>query len=100
MELQMSFKHMESTPAIKATCEEKSEKLKHFFDGKIHVTWSFSVEKLEHIAHVHVLGSHMDYFGEARTDDLYKSIELAVEKVERQIQRKKEKITNKHPHHA
>jgi putative sigma-54 modulation protein len=100
MELQMSFRHMESTPSIKAVCEEKSEKLKKLFDGKIHVTWTFSVEKLDQIAHVHVLGSHMDYFGEAKSDDLYHSIDLALDKVERQIRKKKEILTNKLHHHA
>ncbi len=95
MELKMAFKHMTSTPSIKAVCEEKSEKLKAYFEGNIQVNWNFSVEKLESIAHVHVMGSHMNFFGEARSDDLYKSIDLALDKVERQIRKRKEIVTNK-----
>ena len=92
MKLNMSFKHLEPTDAIKNVTQEKSQKLTTYFDGRITVTWNFTVEKIEHIAHCHVTGNHMDYFGEARTEDLYKSIDEAIEKVERQIRKHKEVV--------
>jgi putative sigma-54 modulation protein len=96
MNMKVSFKHLESTEAIKAHVYDKTEKLKKYFDGKIDVTWNFSVEKLDHIAHCHILGNHMDYFGEAKSTDLYASIELAIDKIESQLRKHKEKVTNHH----
>ncbi|MEK7690614.1 MAG: ribosome-associated translation inhibitor RaiA [Bdellovibrionota bacterium] len=99
MIINMSFKQLEPTEAIKAHATEKSEKLKKYFDGKIHVTWNFAVEKQSQIAHCHLVGNHMDFFGEAATEDLYASIELAVSKLEKQLKKHKEIVTRHHPRH-
>ncbi len=96
MQIDMSFKHMDSTEAIKSHATEKSEKLTKYFDGKMHATWNFSVEKLEHIAHLHLVGNHIDQFCEVRTDNLYASIDEAVHKMEKQLRKLKEIVTDKH----
>ena len=89
---------MEASDAIKTYAEEKSEKLKKYFDGKIIVDWNFEVDAHKHhIAHVHLLGNHIDYFGEAVTEELHGSIDQAIDKAERQIKKKKEQLKdNKH----
>ncbi|MGK5090000.1 ribosome-associated translation inhibitor RaiA [Bdellovibrionota bacterium FG-2] len=97
MNLNMSFRHMDSSEAIKRYTTEKSDKLKKFFNGQINVTWNFSVERLEHVAHCHLVGNSMDYFGEAATVDMHSSIDQAVEKIEKQIRKHKE-ITKDHLH--
>ncbi|MEK6578377.1 MAG: ribosome-associated translation inhibitor RaiA [Bdellovibrionota bacterium] len=97
MVLNISFKHMKTSDHIKDYTEKKSEKLKKYFKGKIHVTWSFSVEKDTMIAHCHLLGNHMDYFGEAMTEDMEISIDRAVEKIEKQVRKHKE-IVKDHLH--
>ncbi|OFZ78657.1 MAG: ribosomal subunit interface protein [Bdellovibrionales bacterium RIFOXYD1_FULL_53_11] len=91
MTVNMSFKHLEPTDAIKAYAADKSDKLKKFFDGKTAVNWNFTVEKQNHIAHCHLVGGNMDYFGEAITTDLYASIDEAVDKIEVQLRKHKEK---------
>ncbi len=96
MNMKLSFKNIESTEALKAFASEKSEKLKKYFDGKIDVSWNFSVEKLNQIAHCHISGNHMDYFGESTSSDLYASIDQAVEKIEKQLRKHKEIVTNHH----
>ncbi|MBY0471329.1 ribosome-associated translation inhibitor RaiA [bacterium] len=97
MNLNMSFKHLEPTESIKAYTSDKSEKLSKYFRGKISVTWNFAVEKQSQIAHVHLVGNHMDYFGEAESSDLYASIDLAIDKVEKQLRKHKE-IVKDHLH--
>lgn len=96
MQIDMSFKNIESTEAIKNFTREKCEKLNRYFNGKIHVTWNFSVEREEQIAHCHLVGNHMDYFGEASTSDLYASIEEAIDKIDRQLKKHKEILKNHH----
>ena len=96
MIINLIFKHMDATDAIKNYATEKSDKLKKYFDGKVHVTWNFGVEKLEQIAHLHLVGSHIDQFCESRTGDLYASIDEAIHKMERQLRKHKEIVTSKH----
>ncbi len=101
MEITMTFKHLDSTEAIKMFAQEKTKRLARYFQGRVSITWSFSVEKQGQIAHVHLVGNHMDYFGEAATENLYRSIEGALTKIERQLKRHKEKTTNHlHLHQA
>jgi putative sigma-54 modulation protein len=97
MTLNMSFKHMEPSGALKAYAEEKSEKLKKYFNGRISVTWTFSVEKQLQVAHCHIVGNNMDYFGQAETQDLYASIDLCEAKIEKQLRKHKE-IVKDHLH--
>ncbi len=99
MEMHISFKHMEPTEAIKQVTREKSEKLGVYFKGRINVSWNFVVENRDHVAHIHLVGNNMDYFAEARSEDLYKSIDQALAKVEKQIRAHKE-IVKDHLHHS
>jgi len=87
---------MTASDAIKVYTEEKCERLKRYFQGKISVTWNFSMEKEDRVAHCHLVGNNMDYFGEARTEDLRASIDLALEKIEKQIKKHKEIVTSHH----
>jgi putative sigma-54 modulation protein len=97
MTLNMSFKHIDPSDPIKEYTKEKSEKLKKYFKGRIAVTWNFSAERERRIAHCHLVGNHMDYFGEAHTSDLRASIDQAVDKIETQLRKHKE-IVKDHLH--
>lgn len=95
MELNISFKNLDRSPALQVYTREKSEKLKKYFDGKIHVTWNFSSEKKDMVAHCRLVGNNMDYFGEGVTTDIHASVDLAVDKIEKQLRKHKEIVKNK-----
>jgi putative sigma-54 modulation protein len=97
MILNMSFKSIGATEALKAFTEEKSRKLEKYFRGRISITWNFDVIREDQIAHCHLVGNHMDYFVEAKTSDLYASIEQAVDRLEKQLKKRKE-IVKDHLH--
>lgn len=97
MNLSMSFKNMDPSDAIEVYTTEKSQKLAKYFNGNIHVTWIFSLERLHRTAHCHLVGNNMDYFGEESTEDLRASIDMALEKIEKQIRKHKE-IVKDHLH--
>lgn len=99
MVIKFSFKQMDSSDALKVYTEEKCEKLKKYFNGKITVNWNFSVDSLNKVAHCHLVGNHMDYFGEAMTEDFHASVDTAVTKIERQLRKHKE-IVKDHLHKA
>jgi putative sigma-54 modulation protein len=96
MDLKLTFTHMESSPAIETHIREKSMRLKKYLDGKLHIDWTCDVVKKEHVSHINVHAKEIHYHAQATAENLYKTIDLALEKIERQIAKKKEKITDKH----
>ncbi len=97
MVINISFKHMKTSDSIRDYATEKTERLKKYFDGKIHVSWTFSLEKQNHVAHCHLVGNHMDYFGETEASAFTEAVDLTIEKIEKQIKRHKE-IVKDHLH--
>ena len=95
MEIKIAYRHLESTPSIDEKIREKAEKLKKFFDGKMHVDWTCSVEKDVHSSEVKVTGDHFTYHASAEADSLYKTIDESVHKLEKQILKKKEMLKSK-----
>jgi putative sigma-54 modulation protein len=92
MQLKTSFKHVEPTEALKKFIEEKSACLNKYFQGRITVTWNIGFEKQQAVAHCHVVGNNMDYFGEAEAPNFFGAIDFAIEKIERQVRRHKEQV--------
>ncbi|HAR41823.1 MAG TPA: ribosome-associated translation inhibitor RaiA [Bdellovibrionales bacterium] len=97
MDLHISFRNMDTSQALQVYTREKSEKLKKYFDGRISVSWNFSVEKLSKVAHCRLVGNNMDYFGEASTEDIHASVDQALTKIEKQLRKHKE-IVKDHLH--
>jgi putative sigma-54 modulation protein len=97
MELRISFKQIDHSDALESYAQEKSGKLAKYFRGRISVTWTFSMEKQLQVAHCHLVGNNMDYFGQAETEDLYAAVDAAIDKIERQLRKHKE-IVKDHLH--
>lgn len=97
MHINISFKHMDTSDALRTYTTEKCEALKKYFNGKISVTWNFAIENQDRVAHCHLVGNNMDYFGEASTADFHASIDAALEKIEKQLRKHKE-IVKDHLH--
>ena len=97
MNVQMTFKQMQTNDSVKSYAREKTEKLNKFFKGRISVSWNFTFEHEMAIAHCHVVGKNINYFGESEAETLTASIDLVIEKIERQIRKNKE-ISRDHLH--
>ncbi len=96
MKIEFSFRHMQTSEAVRLHAAHQSDRLKKYFDGRIHVRWNFVVERgEEHIAHCHVTGSHMDYFAEASSSMMQTSIDECIHRIARQVQKKKEIVKNR-----
>jgi putative sigma-54 modulation protein len=97
MTITSSFKHVEeSSEFLKAFIEQKSEPIERYFQGKVQLSWRLSSDKYHHLASVHLSGNHMTFHAEADSGDFRTSIEAAVHKLEAQIRKHKEKVTNHH----
>lgn len=77
---------------IKDFLEDKTGKLKKFFQGQFHARWNIVYEQDEHEAHLVVTGNNIEQVGKARNHNILTAIEEAVEKVERQLAKHKEII--------
>ena len=95
MKLKISFKHLDHTPALDERIHEKSEKLEKYFEGNISVHWVCWVHDEKHWAEVKVHGPKFDFFAKASADNMYKSLDLVIEKMERQIEKQKDILRNK-----
>ena len=94
MKLEIAFNHLEPTPSIKSKIEDKAEKLKKYFHGDLHVTWTCSVNKDRHISHVTIFGDKIDIHAESTQDNLYKTFDDVIHKLEKQLVKLKSKNTH------
>lgn len=96
MQLEYVFRHMEGSDRVRDFIGAKCETLRRFFSGNIKLHWTISREHDKSIVHVHVVGSDIDSFSEVEGDELFTVVEEAVEKLERQLQKKKEQRRDNH----
>jgi putative sigma-54 modulation protein len=101
MKLTISFKHLEHTPALDEKIREKSQRLEKFFDGNFTVDWVCWVEDTQHWAEIKVHGRKSHFFAKGSADTMYKVLDVVVDKMERQLEKHKDMITEKiHTDHS
>ena len=89
-----SFKHLEHTPAIDRRIREKSKHFKKYLEGESYVKWTCWIEDTiprMHVAQVHVHAPKCNFMVTARSENLYKCLDEAVDKMEKQLRKHKEK---------
>ena len=96
MNLHISGHHLEITPAIHDYVTGKLERVTRHFDNVIDVSVIFSVDKLKQKAEVTVHLSGKDIYVESIEEDLYAAIDIMVDKLDRQIQKYKQKLQDHH----
>lgn len=91
MNLNITGHHVDVTPALRDYVTQKLQKVINHFDHVTNTHVILSVEKLVHKAEVtlHVRGK--DITAVATDGDMYAAIDLLIEKLERQVQKYKEK---------
>ena len=95
MKIVSSFKHLEHTPSLDEKIEKKSQKLKKFFEGNFEVHWTCSIkEDDKHVAEVKILGPSFEYHAGASSEKMYKSLDLVIQKIQKQVNKRKDKWRN------
>lgn len=94
MNINITGHHVEVTPAIRDYVTSKLDRVIRHFDHVTSVHVILSVEKLQQKAEVtlHVKGK--DIFADAINADLYASIDLLADKLDRQVLKYKEKVSD------
>lgn len=94
MQIQVTFRHVEPSDAVKEYAREKIGKVEKFLDGPVEANVTLSVEKHRHEADVTIMASGLKIHGHEETGDLFSSIDLVMDKIERQLKRYREKLKN------
>lgn len=97
MKIIFKGKHIEVTDAMRNYIEKRLRKIERHFDHILEVIVTLSVEKNRQIVEATLQASRALIRAEEETDDMYTSIDRVVDKLERQIQKYKEKYFHK-PH--
>ena len=94
MNLNITGHHIEVTPAIREYVTGKLDRVLRHFDQVTSSHVILSVEKLQQKAEftLHVKGK--DIFADAIDGDLYAAIDLVADKLDRQVVKHKEKVSN------
>ncbi len=85
MNLNITFRHMEHTPALDQMIREKSEKFSKWFGPGSNVHWTCWTEGINHCSEVSIHNGQQEYFAKAQADDLYKTFDLVIQKIQNQM---------------
>ena len=95
MQVAVTFRHMETDEGVKAYVKEKVEKLQKYIENPREVHVVLAAEKFRHIAEVTIVGNGGAFNSQGRDSDLYAAIDQSVEKMERQIRERRDKVRRK-----
>ncbi len=97
MAITVRGKNIDITPALKDYVAKRVGKITKYFDGATlgEITAILTVNKGRHIVEVTVPINGILLRGEEATPDMYASIDLVIEKIEKQIEKYKTKLSRK-----
>lgn len=96
MQIILSGHHVDITDPLRQYVSSKMERLERHFDNVTDIHVVLSVEKLRQKAEatLHLSGNNL--FADATEEDMYAAIDSLVDKLDRQVKKHKEKVTDHH----
>ncbi len=96
MQLNITFRQFGSSDALKDHVKEKVERVNKYLDraGEAHVV--LSLERHLHHADITIHSGSWVLRGRDKSEDMYASIDMAMDKIEAQVRKYKEKLKNHH----
>ncbi len=100
MQINLSGHHVEITTPLREYVTQKLERVIRHVDNVTSIQVILSIEKLRQKAEarLHVTGN--DLYADATEEDMYAAIDQLVDKLDRQVKRYKEKLTDHHRNNA
>jgi len=96
MQLNVSGHHVDVTDSLHNYVSSKFERLERHFDHMTNVHVILTVEKLRQKAEATLHLSGTSIFAESEETDMYAAIDSLTDKLDRQVKKHKEKLTNHH----
>jgi len=100
MQIHLTGRHVEITDGIREHVYNKVERTLADFPHIVEdIRVVLDLQKLEHFAEVLVQGKNIHVEGKASSQNMYTSIDEALEKAERQLRKLRQKVKDHHPGH-
>jgi len=96
MQVDVSGHHVDVSQALKSYVKTKFTRLERRFDIATHAHVVLTVDKLDQKAEATVRVSGGNLFADATDADMYAAIDALADKLDRQLKRHKEKLTEHH----
>jgi ribosome hibernation promoting factor len=100
MQLNITFRHLEPTEALKSHVRGRVEHVERYIDRPSEAHAVLHVENLDHHAEITVKAGRFLLRGTARSGDMYASIDAAADRIEKQLKKHKQKLQNHKNGHA
>ena len=94
MQIDITGHHVDLTPALRTYVHNKFERLERHFDHVTGLHVVLTVEKLQHKADATIEVNGATLFANAIEQDMYAAIDCLTDKLDRQVKKHKEKLTN------
>ena len=101
MQVNITFRNMFATDALRNHVQDKLGKVVDKYLDKVseaHVT--LSLERYLHHADVNLHAGHFHVRGKEKSEDMYASIDMAIDKIERQLKKHKDRLKSHRPAHV
>ena len=92
MKVKVIGKNIEVTEALKNIIEKKISRLDRYFNPEVEAQTTLSVQKNRHTIEVTIPFNGVILRSEERNEDMYISIDIVIDKLERQIRKQKTKL--------
>ena len=96
MQISITGQHIDITQALRTYIESKFARLERHFDNMTNIHVVLNVEKERRMAEATIHVSRGKLFANAEHNDMYAAIDGLVDKLDRQLKKHKEKLTDHH----
>ena len=94
MQINLSGHHLDITPALRSYVATKLHRIERHFDHVITVHVVLSVEKERKKAEATIHVNRGNLFADAQHNDMYAAIDRLIDKLDRQVKKHKEKLSD------
>lgn len=95
MNIAITFRQLEASEAVKQYAIDKVAKLQKFLRKPLSAQVTLSLDKLQHVADVHLHAGSEHFHGSEQSEDMYASIDKVIDKLDRQIRGSKSALQTK-----
>ncbi len=92
MHVSVTFRHMDSSDALRKYAEDKSGRIGRFLFDPVEIHWVLSVEKIRHIADATVSANGVTIKAQEATQDMYSAIDNVLDKLYIQVKKHKDRV--------
>jgi len=95
MQTSVTFKNIDSSENLRTYVSDKLDRFDKYLYNPAEASVVLSVEKFRHIAEINIKGDRLNINGKEETEDMYAAIDMVLDKLEKQIKKSKEKLSDK-----